>query len=333
MTELQATDVTPAESSDRQVECLNGNFSSDITIDKKAILSASQVQSDGMQHEAAIKVRPYCFLWMNDKILDSKPLFGLGTAAKPYLVCDENQLREMDSSGAMKSSETYIELAQDISISLDWVPLGGNDRSANGHFRAHLDGKGYKVYMTLVQDLTHPWTNIGLISVLDGGTVKNIRFEGAGIHYSDAQTGSDSIEGIGLVAGTMLNASIENIDFFQSSVTYSAIASPVNFVGGVVGKATNSIIKNISGGLVVDIHSGINVGGIAGTFIDTDPNDTIQSSISNVRLFDIWSVVGYNNVGGITGSIYGATISHSSSDSNIGVLNTLNGASGGNGVV
>ncbi len=332
-TQLQATDVTPAASSDLSIDCTDGQFSSDITIDKKALLSVSQTQTDGALHEAAIKVRPYCFLWMNDKVMDSKPLFGLGTAAKPYRICDENQLREMETSGVMRSSETYIELAQDLAMAQIWVPLGASDRSSNGHFRAHLDGKNFMIYMIILQDLANPWSNVGLISVLDGGSVKNIHFYGAIINFTDAQTGSDAIEGIGIVAGTMIDSSIDNIQFFQSYINYAATASPVNFVGGVVGKATNSTLTNISGSLVVDVLSGINVGGIVGSLIDTDPNDSIQSLISNVRLFDNWSVVGYNTVGGIAGSLYGANINNSSSDSNIGVANTLNGASGGNGIV
>ena len=180
-------------------------------------------------------------------------------------------------------------LANDITISSAWTPLGWTDDD-DVAFTGNFDGNGYTITGLTSGDSGSNW---GLFAINDG-TIKNLSVEMKG-----------TIQGsqfVGVIAGQN-NGTIQNVSVTQDSALNSGEGvqgtnSSQTFVGGITG-------RNNEGGLVansfakVAVHGQYFVGGLVGGNFGTVKQSYCKGSVNNMYNKNSLSSCAYN--GGLVG--------------------------------
>lgn len=140
-----------------------------------------------------------------------------------------------------------ITVLKDITLTGDWTPIET--------FKGTLDGNGHTI-----SELTVSGENyVGLIGVLDGGTVKNLKF---------ANVTATGTEDVGAVVGRIINnGKVENVHVLSGTLSCT-----VKRVGGLVGsiKAYGSIVNCSNAASVSATGNARNAGGIVGSAYYTE---------------------------------------------------------------
>lgn len=226
---------------------------------------------------AALKQSPYTFAG------------GSGTREDPYLISTPDQLNAI-----RQGLDKHYKLESDIDLSAwgDWMPIGGEELERHGDptpFTGSFDGAGHVIrgmtitgkrsdYQREDQALGFEAHCFGLFAHVKGREEKTA----PGDAYDDATLGgvsnlgvvdfninidaSDVINGwnppiIGAIAATAKNARI--VGCWSNGGTAQTGSGTV---GGIVGEATNSAIRECWNGSAL---TGSEVGGIAGASWDT----------------------------------------------------------------
>ncbi|WP_305113360.1 family 20 glycosylhydrolase [Thomasclavelia cocleata] len=239
---------------------------------------------------------------------------GGGVVDNPYLINSKEDLIKMsllvDSVDGYANA--YYKVMTDIDMEeVDFTPIGSKNS-----FSGVLDGNGHVIFNLKINS---DKDQVGLISFLNGGTVKNL-----GIESGFVQGGSRT----GALAGRTMYADIINC--------YSkADVSGTNDVGGIVGMFNNSTIANcyvwgnING-------SGVTVGGIAGganRSIDPATSTILKNcySLANVTGGQyVGSAIGYDE--STAGSRYEITMADIYYDGSVVGVGNNEGRSGVNGI-
>ena len=180
-------------------------------------------------------------------------------------------------------------LANDITISSAWTPLGwtdGDDVAFTGNF----DGNGYTITGLTSKDSGSNW---GLFAINDG-TIENLSVE-----MKDTIQGSQFV---GVIAGQN-NGTIQNVSVTQDTVLNSGEGvqgtnDSQTFVGGITG-------RNNEGGLVansfakVAVHGQYFVGGLVGGNFGTVKQSYCKGSVNNMYNNNSLSNCAYD--GGLVG--------------------------------
>lgn len=190
---------------------------------------------------------------------------GSGTEQDPYVIADADDLkllREKVNGGNACQGEYYV-LANSIDLSAEtnWMPIGNGARNDSGHtgnaFKGTFDGRNNTITgLTIQQDATRTVDNAyGLFGVLDGGTVKDVKFEQVKINV----TGGECVGGaVGLMVN---NATVSGLTMGEAG---GSTITAVRGLGGIVGRMTISgVIENCANYAAIS-GSGANVGGIVG---------------------------------------------------------------------
>ena len=178
---------------------------------------------------------------------------GDGTEESPYLIQNSTDLQmfaELLNVGAY--SDACFKLTQDIDMNgVEYVPVK--------EFKETLDGDGHVIKnLTISQSGTNM---VGLISMLDGGTIKNLGIIDSTISGN---------KWVGAFAGKTMNAVI--INCFTDATVTGANAD----IGGIVGMFNSSKMYNCYsfatvsgtgsvGGLVGSVNSSLNLDNLADT--------------------------------------------------------------------
>ncbi len=186
-------------------------------------------------------------------------------------------------------------LANDITISSAWTPLGwtdGDDVAFTGNF----DGNGYTITGLTSKDSGSNW---GLFAI-NGGTIENLSVE-----MKDTIQGSQFV---GVIAGQN-NGTIRNVSVTQDSALNSGEGvrgtnNSQTFVGGITG-------RNNDGGLVansfakVAVYGQYFVGGLVGGNFGTVQQSYCKGSVNNMYNNNSLSNCAYDGglVGGNNGLI------------------------------
>ncbi len=152
------------------------------------------------------------------------------------------------------------ELANDITLSGEWTPIGAGTRSGSGYttdstpFTGTFNGKGHTISGLTITSLPtgkNADYALGLFGIVSGGTVKNLNLSNVNINVS----GSDLAGGaVGMVAN---EGTVDNV-----SVSGTVTANEAS--GGIVGRMLASgTISNCTNNATVSGTSK-NVGGIVG---------------------------------------------------------------------
>ena len=222
------------------------------------------------------KVLPTGSVWVTGEIDDSIFASGNGSKDSPYLITNDEQLRDFAASLNNKIDYTgkYVALKNDITVSSDaWTPIGGSSYLFNGTF----DGQGHTISgMTLgsadqVFALDKENLYIGLFGVLGSkSVVKDVHLDKLAFYTSYGATAY-----VGGIAGVTQGSTTKNdytgpvIDGCSVSGTLSLISNKGNqFVGGLVGMQYKGAIINSSAQVtasgVVTAGDLAEVGGLVG---------------------------------------------------------------------
>ena len=143
-----------------------------------------------------------------------------------------------------------VELLGDVTLTGTWTAVG----TKNAPFKGTFDGKGYTI--TGLNISTNENDYVGFIGMLDGGTVKDVKFANVSV------TGKDDV---GTAVGRIINGgTVSGVQVLSGSV------SGAKRVGGVVGSiiADGSALNCTNAATVTG--SVYNVGGIVGAAYYTE---------------------------------------------------------------
>lgn len=138
-----------------------------------------------------------------------------------------------------------VELLGDVTLTGTWTAVG----TENAPFKGTFDGKGYTI--TGLNIPTNDNEYVGLIGMLDGGTVKNVKFASVSV------TGKDDV---GTAVGRIINGgTVSGVQVLGGTV------SGAKRVGGVVGSIkANGTVSDCTNAAVVTANDR-NAGGIVGS--------------------------------------------------------------------
>ena len=148
-----------------------------------------------------------------------------------------------DALNAAKGGGT-VELLKNVTLTGNWTTVGTESEPFKGTF----DGKGYTI--TGLNIPTNDNEYVGLIGILDGGTVKNVKFASVSV------SGKDDV---GTAVGRIINGgTVSRVQVLDGTV------SGAKRVGGVVGSIKASGTVNDCTNAATVTGSVYNVGGIVG---------------------------------------------------------------------
>ena len=219
---------------------------------------------------------------------------GSGTETDPYQVSSLDHLLWMSTNSV---DEMFFEQTSDIDASdtRNWN-FGDHDNDPNtpdsamglqpiGEFSnsiAQYDGNGHTISDLYINRLFEN-APVGLFRRLSNARIENITLQNVEI-----KAGSKA----GAVCGSCKESRINNCNT-------SGIILGETYLGGIAGYCENSIIKECTNSCrLVALVSVINsIGGISGFVTSVNGHNSILMTCSNSG-----EIIGYNQVGGITGS-------------------------------
>lgn len=270
--------------------------------------------------------------WIGDlSFLSGKT--GNGTKEKPYQISTKAQLMGLSELAAMgmeigisegtypgNYAGAYFELTRDIDLGgMDWIPIGFYQNASQVNagepaaFTGHFDGNGKTV--SNFRLYRPAWNQIGFFGVLKDAEIVNLKVkpdhvvtagENVGILAGSAEnsvvrdvTVAGTLRTVGNTGGIAGEISggtiIENCT--ADHVAMDAGEGKETFIGGIAGKAAESVISdcavNTGDSLNSRIQGGGYVGGIAGFQNDTN--------IFNVHVMGTIGGSGSQSIGGVTG--------------------------------
>ncbi len=179
------------------------------------------------------------------------------------------------------------ELIADVTLEGNWTPIP--------NFKGTFDGKDHKITGLIVSGSEY----VGLIGVLDGGTVKNVEFDSV-----DVSGGTDAGSAVGRIVN---NGTVDNVKVLSGTV------KGTKRVGGVVGsiKACGTV-KNCENAAKVEAST-YNVGGIVGAAYYTETGKEMY--ITNCR-----NTADITSAGVGAGGIVGLSCANVSGNTNTGAV-------------
>ena len=226
-----------------------------------------------------------------------------------------------------------VELMDDVTLTGTWTAVGTETEPFKGTF----DGKGYTI--TGLNIPTNDNEYVGLIGILDGGTVKNVKFASVSVNGKDD---------VGTAVGRIINGgTVSGVQVLGGSV------SGAKRVGGVVGSIkANGTVSDCTNAAVVTANDR-NAGGIVGSayytvtgqqmYITNCVNNgavtasgvcggIVSLSAANVSRNTNTAAVKGTEVGGIVGEqkSYGSVTNNTNSGA---VTNTGDGTYGAGGII
>ena len=245
-------------------------------------------------------------LGMNGAI-STMSLTGSGDSADdPILISTQEDLEGLGAGSTGK----YYKLANDITLTSDWVPIVS--------FSGTLDGGGYTISGLNVPGSSTP--NLGGIvnSLKAGATIKNLNVNGSvtSNYASNARVGGI----VGYNYGTVDNCT------FSGSVTGSKMGYSNNgAIGGIVGRSDGTItgcINNadVSGQGKNDLYVGGITGSNHGALANCTNTGTISGTLTNEGANqycgEIWGSTKWETDGGYVGGIAGDTTANAANTGN-----------------
>ncbi len=156
-----------------------------------------------------------------------------------------------------------VELLGDVTLTGTWTAVG----TENAPFKGTFDGKGYTI--TGLNIPTNDNEYVGLIGILDGGTVKNVKFASVSV------TGKNDV---GTAVGRIINGgTVSGVQVLGGTV------SGAKRVGGVVGSIkANGMVSDCTNAAGVTANDR-NAGGIVGSayYTETGKQMYITGCVNN----------------------------------------------------
>jgi len=210
-----------------------------------------------------------------------------GSAQNPFVINSGAELNLSLTRSRFGQANTHHVLGGDIDLSAftNWVPI---PLLASGSV---LDGNGYTITGLTTN---RAGSNIGLFDMMNGGTVRNLNFEGVVLNFSGAWNVA------GIVAARVTGGSnrIENVEIVDGTVGNTT----ANTVGGLVGEISAGIIAFDTVLNNADVSGSHWLGGIIGRIRGS-------GNVSMLRTGNTGAVtshrVGESHTGGLAGIVEG----------------------------
>lgn len=244
---------------------------------------------------------------------------GEGTAEKPYLISNEDELSKLAfyvSDSAMTFRDKFFKQTADIALSKAWNPIGVFGKNAYGYgnrpFGGTYDGDSKSISGLTINDTA---SYSGLFGLTRGASVKNVVIKNAKLNVGSYA---------GVLAGKMDSTSVENCKFESveikgtdrvgalvgeathvqaTNVSVTGTVQGTNSVGGLVGRLQDGSLSNVTNNASVTGAS--TVGGIVGSFASVASEGLISGALNN------GSVSGTKDVGGVVATISSTKIERS----------------------
>ncbi|USX28464.1 YDG domain-containing protein [Oxalobacteraceae bacterium OTU3CINTB1] len=222
---------------------------------------------------------------------------GDGSAATPYLLDD---IYGLQGAGGLPAS-TWFSINKDIeaggtaywNAGQGFAPLANTDYPYAGTF----NGNGYKINDLSINRAGS--NNVGLFSVLGGGTIKNLSLA------------DGSVRG-GVNVGGLVGSVVAGAGGIIDNVGSSAAVTGVTNVGGVVGDNGAALSNAAASGAITGLAgaNAANIGGLAGRNLGAISASSASGEVNTTGFGYAGGLVGSNaNDGSRVGSI---TTSHAS---------------------
>ena len=225
----------------------------------------------------------------------------------------------------------------------EWTPIGTGIRKDGGYtdeshsFQGTFDGNGNTIYNLSIKkaDPENADQAIGLFGIVDGGTVKNLKFENVDINVPSSEmaaaavgmlTGRGTVSGIEVVSGKIIakrgNGAVvgrmTKSGTIEECINRAAVSGTGANVGGIVGAAYYT--EDGSTMKIDDCHNygtvsgtaGV-VGGIVGLSAANVSNCTNEAAITGNGADVAGIVAEQQNAGSIKGCVNKGNITNSSS--------------------
>lgn len=235
-----------------------------------------------------------------------------------------------------------VTLMRDVDLGgHEWTPIGTGIREDGGYtdeshtFQGTFDGNGKTISNLLIKITTVKDQAIGLFGIVDGGTVKNLKFENVDINVPSSEmaaaavgmlTGGGTVSGIEVVSGSIkairgngaVVGRMTESGTIEECINRAAVSGTGANVGGIVGAA----YYTVEGGTMTidDCHNygtvsgtaGV-VGGIVGLSAANVSNCTNEAAITGNGADVAGIVAEQQNAGSIKGCVNKGDITNSSS--------------------
>lgn len=195
-----------------------------------------------------------------------------------------------DALNAAKDGGT-VELLGDVTLTGTWTAVG----TENAPFKGTFDGKGYTITGLIIPTSDNEY--MGFIGMLDGGTVKNVKFASVSV------TGKNDV---GTAVGRIINGGI-----VSGVQVLGGTVSGAKRVGGVVGSIkANGTVSDCTNAAVVTANDR-NAGGIVGSayYTETGKQMYITNCVNN-------GAVTASGVCGVCGGIVSLSAANVSGNTN-----------------
>ena len=227
----------------------------------------------------------------------------------------------------------------------EWTPIGTGIRKDGGYtdeshsFQGTFDGNGNTIYNLSIKkaDPENADQAIGLFGIVDGGTVKNLKFENADIYVPSSEmaaaavgmlTGGGTVSGIEVVSGKIIakrgNGAVvgrmTKSGTIEDCINSATVSGSDSNVGGIVGAAyyteqdSKMIISNCTNYGKVSCTAPVSVvGGIVGLSAADVINCINEGTITGNGTDVAGIVAEQQNAGSIKGCVNKGDITNSSS--------------------
>ena len=247
-----------------------------------------------------------------------------GTSSALPIINDDAKTVDVNSAAQLagfvkliNGGNAYKDYTVNLHSSLDlngkeWTPIATGTRSGSNpsgnSFKGTFDGNGNTIYnLSITTDpKDNPDQAIGLFGIVDGGTVKDLKFENVNINVPSSEMAAAAV---GMLTG---GGTVSGIEVVSGSIT----ATRGN--GAVVGRMTKSgTIEECINRAAVS-GTGANVGGIVGAAYYTEEGGTMT-------IDDCHNYGTVSGTAGVVGGIVGLSAANVSNCTNEAAI-TGNGA-------
>ena len=223
-----------------------------------------------------------------------------------------------------------VELLGDVTLTGTWTPVG----TSNAPFKGTFDGKGHTI--TGLNISTNENDYVGLIGMLDGGTVKNVKFASVSVSgKNDVGTAvgriinGGAVSGVQVLGGTVSGAkrvggvvgSIKASGTVSDCTNAATVTGSVYNVGGIVGAAyyteegKQMYITNCANNGAVT-SSGVGAGGIVGL---SAANVSGNTNTAAVKGTEVGGIVGeQKSYGSVTNNTNSGAVTYTSGENTYG---------------
>ena len=188
-----------------------------------------------------------------------------------------------------------VELLGDVTLTGTWTAVG----TKNAPFKGTFDGKGYTITGLTIRTSDNDNEYMGFIGMLDGGTVKNVKFASVSVNGNDD---------VGTAVGRIISGGI-----VSGVQVLGGTVSGAKRVGGVVGsiKASGTVSDCTNAAGVT--ATGRNAGGIVGSayYTETGKQMYITNCVNN----------GAVTASGVCGGIVSLSAANVSGNTNTAAVN------------